>query len=599
MNGALARDLVRLLWRITGGKVSWSIILSLLTSLTEGLSLLLLIPLAATASPESAERVREIPLLGDWIARTDPGLPPLLLAFVLLISLQAVLSRYRTLYALRLMQHAADRMKLSLFEAISAARWDAIAARRLTDINQELNTGIPRVVTAANCLMTLAQALIMLAIYMVIATAVSWQMALFAAVTGAALFALLFPIRRRATEYGRELTRLHQEQNHTVLEFISGIRLAKSFVAEDRHVASFGDHLRGIRQNVLRYASIAGYGTLFFQIGSAVAAAIFVWLAISVFALDIGQIAVLLVIFIRIAPRFNTLQEMGQLFLSNAPAYQSYRATVDFFASQREESTGSAEPAPRLEHALEVADISMRFQGTQSAALDHVSATIRAGRITALFGPSGSGKSTLADVISGLTSPGGGMLRVDGVPIAQGNRRAWRGTIGIVPQDAFLFNASLAENLKVGKSDADEEEMWRALDRAQIGDLIRALPDGLATPVGDRGTRFSGGERQRIALARALMRQPQMLILDEATSALDWENQQKVASAISDLRGELTVLLVAHQPSIMRIADDVIAMEGGRVVQAGPYADLLQEKGGALERMMRSDGPQMRPGGTG
>ena len=595
MTGSLARKIIRFLWNITDGKVLRAIMLSLLASLTEGISLVLLIPLAATASPENAERVREFPLIGDWIARTSPGLGVLLIAFVVLVSMQALLSRQRQLYSLVLLQRASDKMKLSLFRAISAARWDAIAARRLSDISQELNSGIPRIMTAMNCLITLAQALIMLAIYMVIAAVVSWQMALSAAVVGSALFALLFPIRRRATAHGRELTQLYQDQNHTVLEFIAGIRLAKSFVIEDRHVRSFGQHLDVIRKSTIGYSSLAGYGTLLFQVGSAIAAAVFVWLAITVFTLDLGQIAVLLLIFVRIAPRFNTIQDTGQQFLSNAPAFTSYEATLRFFEEHRETVSAAESPAPRLAQGLELRDLAMRFEGARTPALDGLSATIRAGRITALVGPSGSGKSTLADILSGLITPSSGSIAVDGVAIGDDNRRSWRSTIGIVPQDAFLFNAPLSENLLVGKADASDNELWRALDRAQIGDLVRSLPDGLATPVGDRGSRFSGGERQRIALARALLREPQLLVLDEATSALDWENQQKVAKAIADLRGELTILLIAHQPSIVAIADDIIALESGRIVQSGGYDALMADNDGALARMMRSDDVGKRP----
>jgi ATP-binding cassette subfamily C protein len=151
------------------------------------------------------------------------------------------------------------------------------------------------------------------------------------------------------------------------------------------------------------------------------------------------------------------------------------------------------------------------------------------------------------------------------------------------------MNDTLAENLRVGRADATDAELWEALDRAQIGDLIRSLPEGLETVAQERGQRFSGGERQRLALARALLRRPKFLVLDEATSALDWENQRFIAEAIAALRGTLTCLIIAHRPSLITSADRVIAMEDGRVIEEGGFAELRSDPKSALARMVEGD----------
>ncbi len=215
---------------------------------------------------------------------------------------------------------------------------------------------------------------------------------------------------------------------------------------------------------------------------------------------------------------------------------------------------------------------------------------LRANTITALIGPSGSGKSTIADLFMGLLHPTEGTISVDGTPLSDGNRRLWREQVAFVPQEPFLLNDTIEANLRIASPDATEEQLRDALRTAKALDFVDRLPAGLATLVGERGTRFSGGERQRISLARALLRQPKLLILDEATSALDWENQRLIANDIAEMRGKLTILTIAHRLSMIDFAEDVIAIEEGRVVEAGRFDQLAADPHSRLAMMLRGEG---------
>lgn len=564
--GSTFREVVRLLWKGTGGKVAWTVLLALLVALTEGISITMLVPIVASTNPETARQAADIPFIGDLIAGAALGLPVLLALFIALVAFQAVLNYFRNYYSLHLMQLLSDRLKRSLFHAVSHAEWDAIARRRLADVNQVFVSGIPRCMTAANALNVLLQAAILIAIYVAIAAAVSWQMALFAVLVGAALFAAMYPLRRRASRYGRELTGMFQQQSRVTLDFLNGVRLAKTFVAERYFMRSFNGHLGAIRRSTLRFYAQSSLGTLAFQVGIAIFAASFVYLAVEVFDLGLARIAVLLVIFARLAPRFGVLQDQGQQYLSNAPAYEEFTAMMAYFRAEQEREGDAEVPAPRLRRRIALTGVSKAYANGAQPSLDDVTVTIAAGRITSLLGSSGSGKSTLADIVSGLVTPTAGAMMVDDTPIDATNRRVWRSRVATVPQDAFLFDVSLRENMRLARADASDEDIWTALDRARIAALVRSLPDGLDTEVGNRGTRFSGGERQRLAIARALLPDPEILILDEATSALDADNQRKVAETIVGLRdGGLTILLIAHQPLLAEIADDRIVLESGRL----------------------------------
>lgn len=219
--------------------------------------------------------------------------------------------------------------------------------------------------------------------------------------------------------------------------------------------------------------------------------------------------------------------------------------------------------------------------------LDEVSLTVPAGKLTAIIGPSGSGKSTIADIIMGFLEPATGTVTVDGVVLGEGNRRSWREHVGYVPQDVFLLHDTIEANLRLAEPTASEDEIWDALRAANADAFVRALPEELKTIVGDRGSRLSGGERQRVALARALLRRPQLLLLDEATSALDWESQRLIANAIALLRGPTTVVVIAHHPSMVLLADWIVSIERGRVVESGFLKDLLGTEQSILARIVQ------------
>ncbi|HEY0832742.1 MAG TPA: ATP-binding cassette domain-containing protein, partial [Azospirillum sp.] len=240
-------------------------------------------------------------------------------------------------------------------------------------------------------------------------------------------------------------------------------------------------------------------------------------------------------------------------------------------------------PAPPLTGALVFDSVTYRHRADGAPALDRVSLEIPAGRFTAVVGPSGAGKSTLADLVLGLVPPGEGRILVDGRPLDGAARRAWRRRVGYVPQDAFLFHDTIRANLLA--ADATDESLWAALEQVAAAGFVRRLPDGLDTVVGDRGARLSGGERQRLALARALLRRPDLLVLDESTSALDAESEARILEALERLRGQVTVVVVAHRLTTVRGADHVVVLDAGRVADHGSWEAVAERSGGLLNRL--------------
>ncbi|WP_252975953.1 ABC transporter ATP-binding protein [Janibacter melonis] len=223
--------------------------------------------------------------------------------------------------------------------------------------------------------------------------------------------------------------------------------------------------------------------------------------------------------------------------------------------------------------------VSFRYAGAERDALHEVSLDVPAGTSLALVGHTGSGKSTLAALVSRLYDPTQGRVTVDGVDIRDLDPEDLASVVGVVSQETYLVHASIRENLLLARPDADEARLWQSLAAAQVADLVASLPDGLDTVVGSRGYRFSGGEQQRIAIARTLLRDPRVLVLDEATSALDNETERELQAAIETLAKGRTTITIAHRLSTVEGADQIVVLDDGVVAEQGTHDELLQQAG--------------------
>jgi len=234
---------------------------------------------------------------------------------------------------------------------------------------------------------------------------------------------------------------------------------------------------------------------------------------------------------------------------------------------------------------VEVEDVWFRYAPEAPWTLREISAEVPAGTRTALVGETGSGKTTLAYLVARLYEPQRGSVRIDGVDIRDVTLDSLAATVGLVSQETYLFHASIRENLRFACPQASDAEIEEAARAAQIHELIASLPDGYDTPVGERGYRFSGGEKQRIAIARTILRNPPVLVLDEATSALDTETERAVQQALDELSRGRTTIAIAHRLSTIRDADQILVLDDGRIVERGTHDELV-ERGGRYAALL-------------
>jgi ATP-binding cassette subfamily C protein len=351
------------------------------------------------------------------------------------------------------------------------------------------------------------------------------------------------------------------------MERLQNLKVVKAYGAQDAELALFtrryGDLIKELVANEWRSVTASRR----FQMVSLVLLCGLILLGLNTLHLAPAAMLVFLFAFVRATPRLNAAQTKVNEILTDLPAFTRIE---DFLRECGENSeAGDVEASsPALERELRLRDVSFAYAADAPMVLEGLSLEFEAGKITAVAGLSGAGKSTVADLVMGLLLADSGSVEADGVAITRGNARAWRRQIGYVSQDTLLFHDSIRANLLWAKPSATDAELAAAISGANAK-FVYALSKGIETVVGDRGMMLSHGQRQRIALARALLLKPSLLILDEATNSLDLENEESILRVVKGLG--VSTILISHRPSAVAVADRVYVLEKGRVKVSGEW----------------------------
>ena len=286
------------------------------------------------------------------------------------------------------------------------------------------------------------------------------------------------------------------------------------------------------------------------------------------------------------------LERLGNLYRSIKQALIDLEQMVQIFEEEPEVTDqASAEPLPDGDGAIRFENVSFAYDHRRPI-LKNVSFEVEAGRKLAIVGPSGGGKTTLGRLLFRFYDPAKGTVCIDGYNISRMTQDSVRHAIGVVPQDTVLFNESIGENIGFGRPGANDEDISRAAELAQISTFIGSLPDGLETVVGERGLKLSGGEKQRVAIARAVLKRPRIFLFDEATSALDSHTEQAIQQSLTNVSRGSTTVVIAHRLSTVVDADQILFIEGGEILERGSHSQLLAKQGSyaALWRRQQRSG---------
>lgn len=363
---------------------------------------------------------------------------------------------------------------------------------------------------------------------------------------------------------------------------VSGVRLSKTLGAGRRHAERFATTSEELVDLELRSQLAGRWGMATMQVIFAAIPAM-IYLIAGLPATSGGMTIGTLIAFTGLqAGIFRPLMgllNVGAQWVSSMALFSRVFEYFDLIPDVAPPAAPVALDPERVRGEVRFEDVSFRYAGDAPLALDSISAVVPAGGSLALVGHTGSGKSTLASLVARLHDPTSGRVTIDGVDLRDLDPEVLARIVGVVSQETYLVHASIRENLHLAAPDATEAELWRALGAAQVADLVASLPDGLDTVVGARGHRFSGGEQQRIAIARTILRDPRVLVLDEATSALDNDTERAVQKALDELVRGRTTITIAHRLSTIEDSDEIAVLDHGRIIERGSHDELLDRGG--------------------
>lgn len=575
-----------------------ALLLMVAVGATEGISVLLLLPLLQLVGIGG---LTTLPAVVGWFASAfaavgvTPTLGSVLVVYVAVVGLRTALMRSQAIVNMTLREEFVLKLRARVYRAISGAEWKFLVTRRPSEFVQLLATEVGQVGSAAFKTVQLAVTATVSLVYLALAVKLSPVIAAFVLIS-AGLMAWVS--RRRLSEarvLGARARAARRELHSMISEHVSSVKTAKSYGAVNRHADIFENLSRDLRDMSLEISAgeTGLQGSL--EFGWTVLLALIVFGAVKIVGVTAAPLLVVLFICARLMPRMVSMNRQLQGLAFVLPV-------VDVVSEMERECLDAAEPSSSGSVRLDLRS-GVRFdkvtfaylRRSKSPAVMDLDLEIRSGLTTAIVGSSGAGKSTLADLLIGLLSPTAGRVLVDERVLTASQLSGWRESISYVPQDTFLFHDTVRENLSWAKPDASDEALWQALRLAAADEFVAAMPQGLDTVVGERGVLVSGGERQRLSLARALLRQPRVLVLDEATSSLDSETERRIQRAIEGLHQKMTIVIVTHRLSMISGADVIYVLDQGRIVESGGWDELLASRSGRFRELCRAQGIYERP----
>jgi ATP-binding cassette subfamily C protein len=592
---------IRVLFEVGRLRIAGAVALMSLFSLSEGIGIALLLPILQVSGFElgaqgAASRYARAVASAFEALGLRPSLLLLLMVFAILVGARALLGRWQVVAMYMVQQFFGARLRQRLYHAIANANWLALSRMRSSDLTHALTAEIDRVENATFAALSLAATALLFLLYFAIALAVSPSMTTLALGCGLALIVLLRGRTGLLQGAGADLSEGTRGLYAATVEHLQTLKAAKLYGVQERNSQSYAQQSREVAGVNVEIARQQAATSSLFEIGSVVILAAVLYLSIRVLGVAPFAVLLLLAMFARVMPRVMQCHHLYQEFVQALPAFENVVGLTERCAAVAESGPAGG-PAIELKHALRLEGVSFSYRVVAASAdrckppaVQAVDLAVPVGEVVALVGASGAGKSTIADLMTGLLVPDSGRVTIDGVALDHARARAWREQVGFVSQDTYLFHDTVRANLLWARPDASEAELREALRPAAAEQFVDLLAAGLDTVIGDRGASISHGERQRIALARALLRHPRLLILDEATNSLDAHSEQRILDAIERLRERMTIVMIAHRIAAVRWADRIYVVDAGTIVETGSWNELCAREHGNFRALCESQG---------
>ncbi|MEB3358988.1 MAG: ABC transporter ATP-binding protein [Synechococcales bacterium] len=567
-------------------QIALTIGLGLSGAIFNGVSTALVVPAVLSILDQNINLGTAPPFLKLLLAPFDSISPDyrlgvMTLAIVVAIALKNLTNYLNALTSTALKEALSIDLREQALQMLLEVDLDYFCKVGVGDVLNRVNNEVGRAAGALKAAIRIGINAITILIFVGLLLAMSWPLTVATSLLLSLVVVLNQYFISRAKEFGRQLSSVSRAYSIRLTEALTGIRLIKEAASERREYHTINQLLR--ERERLDYRSQANYAAIapISEVAGVMALIVIVYLGSTFFSGQLREVSAILLTYLVVL--FRLLPVLSQLNGSRSQ-FANYSPSVDILADflRRDNkpfmADGSVQWQP-MQEGIQFDHVSFAYPGSDELALSDITLALPKGKTLALVGASGAGKTTLADLLPRFYDPTGGAIRIDGRNLREFDQKSLRGAMGIVSQEAFLFNDTIRNNVAYARPDASDAEIIDALKRANAYEFVTDMPQGLETPLGDRGVLLSGGQRQRIAIARALLKNAEILILDEATSALDTVSERLVQAAIDDARRDRTTLVIAHRLSTIQNADQIAVMHKGSVVELGSHEELLSKDG--------------------
>jgi len=556
------------------------VVLGMLTSFTEGIGISLFIPFL-----ESIGQKNIVPQTGNWFfdslgsvfnsIQPDTRLLTISFCIFIVVLLRAALTYCNMVTFTWLTMKVGHRIRSRLFEQLMTVSFRFIEKCSSGRLLNALSTETWRATDALSGLFRILIGVCSIAVYFTLLMLISWKLTLLVTAIMVVISVIVRLLTRQTQSLGEKVTWYNTELTNRMVEGIDGMKVIRAFVRESYEQKRFAQTSRKLTNLIVRLTMLHGTISPVYQVLTA--ALLLAVLLTNIHSPEkIHSILIFIFILYRLQPRIIALDGARNRIVSLASAVEEINSLL---AETRKSLPNGTIPFKELKKGIFFNKLTFKYNSEEKPALQKISISIPVGKTTALVGHSGAGKSTLIKLLLRFYDASEGNIYVDDYPMKSLETESWRKTIALVSQDVYVFNASIQDNIAYGRLGADGEEIIAAARIADAHEFICQLPHGYDTKIGDRGIRLSGGQLQRITLARAIVRKPGIIILDEATNALDSISEQLIQEALEKLSLDCTVIVIAHRLSTIENADQIIVLNKGRVCEQGTFQDLLKLDG--------------------
>jgi ABC-type multidrug transport system fused ATPase/permease subunit len=556
-------------------------LLGVASAVSEGIGIAMMLPVL-----EFADRGREVlqqeserwRLIADWYGAL--GIPLTLLTVMIPVFLLALLRQlfmyFRQMYGAVLQYRILERIQRQAFGGFVRADLSFASDLGVGRLMNAVTTDGQRAATAVQFFFDLIAIQVQVASYLIVLVALSGPTALIAIAIIGGIAWIVRGYMSSSRQQGEAISELSGDLQRALVELLGALRLVKLADREADAITRVDRLLGSLRERMLAVTRISGRSRMVIEPAAMLVLLATLFFAIELVSLSLARIGVFAIVMMRLVPLARSVLDTRHAMLSFLPSFENVQRLIAN-AEQARRIAGGPREFAGLQQELRFESVSFRYPNNRHHALENVTLSVPARTMTALVGHSGAGKSTMADLIPRLIEPTSGRILADGVPLEEFSLSSLRRQVAFVPQEGIVFDDTIANNIRYGRPDASEADVEQAARLARADEFIERLPLGYESQVGERGTRLSVGQRQRLSLARALLQRASLLILDEPTSALDSETEEGVRVSLEALRqeGRTTIIVIAHRLSTVYHADLIVVLDKGRVLECGTHHQLM------------------------